>query len=98
MSGISADSPTFEPGTLCLEFLYSDLNIDRDKSSDDVAESIHAQITSTTPQLEDEITAVQFWPDKRFPKKVFIFLNTQRAKDTLKTRGIDLFGGHAHFY
>lgn len=94
---MAADSPPFESDALCLEFLYSELSLNREQGADDVVEAIHSQITTETPEITDEISAVQFWPDKRFPKKVFIFLSSQRAKDVLKARGIDLFGGHINF-
>ena len=38
--------------------------------------------------------ALQFWPNKRFPKKVYIFFYNEGAKSIMKPRGIDLFGSH----
>ena len=85
--------PDFEEGTSCLEFQYADLRLNRDQDSDDVVEEIHNHVIDNTPPfIEAEITAVQFWPNKRFPKKAFIFFSTQRAKDIIKQRGMNLFG------
>ena len=85
--------PVFESGALCLEFLYSDLRLDRDQDSDDVVEAIHNHVVDHGyPLLESEITAVQFWPNKRYPKKVYLFFSTQRAKDFLHQRGMNLLG------
>ena len=89
--------PIFENGVLSLEFLYSELRLSRDQDSDDVVEAIYNHVIDNYHHLESEITAVQFWPNKRFPKKVYLFFSSQRAKDVVHQRGMSLLGTHINF-
>ena len=48
--------------------------------------------------LEASILGVHFLPTENWPQRVKIFCHDSETKDTLKQRGLDLFGGHVKVF
>ena len=81
-----------------LEFQYSDLRFDRKVEPRDLVEKIHSHVTIDIGLHEDRVIGVHFLPTENWPQRVKIYCKDSESKDTLKQRGLDLYGGHIKLF
>ena len=81
-----------------LEFQYSDLRLDSKVETKDIVEKIHDQVTTEMGLVTDQITGVHFLPNDFWPQRVKIYCADSDTRDTLKQRGLDLYGGHINLF
>ena len=79
-----------------LEFQYSDLDLDERIPSNELVEAIHYNIVSEMKISEDKIVGVHPMPARR-PLRVMVYCADRATKDTLKVRGLNVFGSHVKF-
>ena len=79
-----------------LEFQYADLDLDEKLPADELVTAIHYNIVDEMQIDTYKIVGVHLMPVRR-PVRVMIYCTDRETKDSLKIRGLNIFGSHIKF-